>query len=102
MSTIITSQMDDALRNLKLHGFHVSSIGEISIAKYTAENQQIIARRANQSIKKSSNSSMKIYLSIPKQNLLFSKQNHYILPMILSGDFNVEFFENNIRFGYVE
>ena len=35
-STIVTSDMYVAIRYLQSHGFHVSSIGEICIAKCTA------------------------------------------------------------------
>lgn len=96
MSPIVTSQMDVTFRNSQSYGLNVTEIGEICITNYTAENGLILVIVAiyispNQSIKDIIKFIHKNLLIYTKAGSTFLEENLHALPMILSGDFNVDF-----------
>lgn len=95
-STIVTSHMNIASQNSQSLGLNISSIGEICVAKCEAESGQEIVVVA---IYISPNQNINKIIQFIHQNLLiYTKagsallhENFHRLPMILSGDFNVDF-----------
>ena len=95
-TNIISSQMDVVFSNSQSYGFNKSSIGEICVAKCEAENGLIIIIVA---IYISPNQSVNKIIEFIHENLLIYttagsallNRNLHQLPMILSGDFNVDF-----------
>lgn len=100
---IVSSYMDIHVRNTPEFGFNVSEIGEICIARCTSENEQTIMMVAvyispNNSINTIINFLQKHLLiyTIAGSRLLRDKSIEYDkIPIILSGDFNVNFAEDS-------
>ena len=100
---IVSSYMDIHVRNTPEFGFNVSEIGEICIARCTSENEQTIMMVAvyispNNSINTIINFLQKYLLiyTIAGSRLLRDKSIEYDkIPIILSGDFNVNFSEDS-------
>ena len=86
--------MDVAFSNSQSYGFNKSSIGEICVAKCEAENGQVMVAiyiSPNQSINKIIEFIHEHLLIYPETGSAVLDRNHHTLPLLLSGDFNVDF-----------
>lgn len=95
-STLVSSLMDVTLQHSHTFGFNISPIGEICVSKCIVENRQEIVIVA---IYISPNQSVKDIIKFIRANLIIYtkevsallEEQFHTLPMIMSGDFNVDF-----------